>query len=77
MMSLNLYVRCFDALMSRSPSRGLNNLYVYESQQNPGRGLLQPETGLSPQYFITDPSKAVLLLWFILIVFIRPFPVSL
>ena len=44
---LNLYVRCFHALMSRSPSRGPNNLYVYEPQQNLGRGLLQRETGLS------------------------------
>ena len=63
--------------MSRSPSREPNNLYVYEAHQNLGRGLLQRETGVSPQYFITDGSKAVLLLWFILIVFVRPLPVSL
>ena len=70
-MNLNLYVHCFDACLSRGP----NNLYVYEPQPNVGQGLLQRETGLSPHYFMTDRSKAVLLLWFILIVFVRPFPV--
>ena len=29
MMNLDLYVRCFDSLMSISPSRGLNNFHVY------------------------------------------------
>ena len=29
MLNLDLYVCCFDALMSRGPSRGPNNLYVY------------------------------------------------
>ena len=28
-MNLDLHVHCFDSLMSRSPSRGPNNLYVY------------------------------------------------
>ena len=28
MMNLDLYVRCFDYLMSIGPSRGLNNLHV-------------------------------------------------
>ena len=28
-MNLDLYVRCFDSLMSRGPSRGPNNLHVY------------------------------------------------
>ena len=28
-MNLDLYVRCFDSLMSRGPSRGPNNFYVY------------------------------------------------
>ena len=28
-MNLDLYVRCFDLLMSRGPSRGLSSLYVY------------------------------------------------
>ena len=32
-MNLDLYVRCFDSLMSRGPSRG-PNFYVYEPQQN-------------------------------------------
>ena len=32
LMNLNLYVRCFDSLMSRSPSRGPNNFYVYMNQ---------------------------------------------
>ena len=41
--------RCFDSLISRSPSREPNNSYVYEAQQNLGRGLLQRETCLSPQ----------------------------
>ena len=42
-MNPNLNVHCFDALMSRSHSRGPNNLHVYEPQENLGRGLLQPE----------------------------------
>ena len=29
LMNLYLYVRCFDSLMSRGPSRGPNNFYVY------------------------------------------------
>ena len=28
-MNLDLYVHCFESLMSSSPSRGPNNLYVY------------------------------------------------
>ena len=28
-MNLDLYVRCFDSLMSGGPLRGPNNLYVY------------------------------------------------
>ena len=63
--------------MSRSLAREPNNLYVYEPQQNLGRGQLQHETGLSTQLFITERSKAVLLLWFIRIDFVRPLPVSL
>ena len=70
--------------MSRSPSRGLN-MYVYEPQQNLGRGLWPRQIGLSTpppthtQSFITvttDRSKATLLLWFILIVTVRPLPVN-
>ena len=30
-MNLHLYVRCFDSLMSRGPSNGPNNFYVYMS----------------------------------------------
>ena len=30
----------FDSLISRSPSRGPKNVYVYKPQQNLGRGLL-------------------------------------
>ena len=38
-MNLELYVHCFDSLMSRSPSRGPKNLNVcvYDPQQNTGR----------------------------------------
>ena len=46
----------------RRPSGGPNNLYVYEPQQNPGRGLRARKP--PPPH----RSKAVLLLWFILIV---------
>ena len=28
-MNLDLYVHCFDSLMSRGPSLGLNNFYVF------------------------------------------------
>ena len=28
-MNLGLYVRCFDSLIRRGPSRGPNNFYVY------------------------------------------------
>ena len=41
------------------PSRGPNDLNVYEPQQNLGRGL----------QFITNRSKAVFLLWFMLVRF--------
>ena len=44
-MNLDLYVRCFDSLLSRDPSHRLNNLYVY---MNPRMRLMQRKTGLSP-----------------------------
>ena len=31
-MNLGLYVRCFDSLMSRGPSRGPNTVYVYKNR---------------------------------------------
>ena len=40
-MNLNLYVRCFDSLMSRGPSRGPNNFYVC----NPGRSCCSVKPG--------------------------------
>ena len=48
-LNLDLYVCCFDWVMSRSPSRGPNNLCFYEPQHNLGRGLLQREIGVSPR----------------------------
>ena len=62
-----------------NPSCRPNNLYVYEPQQNPWRGLLQRKTGLSPQTPVsfTDRSNVVLLLWLILIVNVRPLSVCL
>ena len=47
-LNLYLYVWCFCAFMSRSPSRGPNNLCVYEPQQNLGWGLLERKTYLCP-----------------------------
>ena len=47
-VNLNLYVRCFDSLMSKGPSRGPNNVYVYMNLRTKLR-LLQCKTGLSPQ----------------------------
>ena len=45
-LNLDLYVCCFDAyILVRNPSRGPNNLYIYELQKNIGRGLLQRKTG--------------------------------
>ena len=36
-MNLDLYARCFDSLMSRGPSHGPNNFYVYISTtEEPG-----------------------------------------
>ena len=55
----------------RSLSRGTNNLYVYEPQHKLGRG----KTDLTPSPpppLISDLPKAVLLLWFILIVNVHP-----
>ena len=49
-----------------------NDLNVYEPHQNLDRRLCTSKTGLSLQKFITDRSKAVLLLWFILIVNVCP-----
>ena len=57
----------------RSPSRRPNALYVFEPQQNIGRGLFQRKLGLSPSPVIfADRSNAVFLLRFILIVNVRP-----
>ena len=47
-------------------------LCVYEPHQNLGGRLLERRNGLSSQLFITDRSKAMFLLWFILIVIVRP-----
>ena len=57
-MNPDLYFRYFDSLMSRGPSRGPTNVYVYMK-------------------FITDRSKAMLLLWFILVADVRPLFVCL
>ena len=38
-MNLDLYVHCFDSLMSRSPSHGSNYLYVH---MNHSRALVKP-----------------------------------
>ena len=63
----------------KSPSRGPHTLYVFEPQQNLGRGFFQRKTGLSPPPLVifADRSNAVLLLWFILIVNVRPLSVCL
>ena len=49
-INLDLYVRCFDSLLSRSPSRGPNNLQlcVYEPQQNLGRGCCSVKQAKAP-----------------------------
>ena len=49
-LNLGLYVCCFGALLSRSPSAAEQHLmYVYEMQQNLGRELWPRQTGLRPQ----------------------------
>ena len=63
----------------RSPSRGPNTLYVFNHSRTKGEGFFQRKTGLShpspnPVIF-ADRSNAVLLLWFILIVSVRPLSV--
>ena len=52
---LDLYVRCFDSLMSRGPSRRPNNFFVYMNHSRNYRVRL---------LIITNRSKAMLLLWF-------------
>ena len=70
-MNLDLYVHCFDSLMSRSLSRGPNNVYVcIWTTAEPRARLSARKTGYPPPHththtstlFITDRSKAVLLL---------------
>ena len=62
----------------RGPSCGPHTLYVFEPRQNLGRGFFQRKTSLSPHPVIfADHSNAVLLLWFILIVNVRPLSVCL
>ena len=69
----------------RNPSRGPNTLYFYEAQQNQGWVFFvcffQRKTGLSHRsphpVIFADCSNAVLLLWFILIVSVRPLYVCL
>ena len=45
-MNLDLYVRCFDSLMSRGPSRGPNNFFVYINHSKTWVKLLQRRTDL-------------------------------
>ena len=52
-------------------------MHVYEQQQNLGWGLWPCKTSLSPQLFITDCSKAVLLLLVVLFVSILTLSVCL
>ena len=71
----------------RSPSLGPNTLYVFDPQQNLGRRVFQRKIGFSPPppphthaphpVIFADHSNAVLLLWFILIVNVRPLSVCL
>ena len=52
--------------------------YIWnEFEYTLGRGLLERKAGLRPPVIFTDRSKAVLLLWFILIVILCPLSVSL
>ena len=77
-MSLDLYVRCFDSLISRGPSRGPNNFYVYmKHSRTYGEVAAAYNRFKSRQKFITDRSQAMLLLWLILIVSVRPLSVFL
>ena len=47
-MNFNLYVRCFDSLMSRGPLRGPNNFYVYVPTTEPRVRLPERKIVLSP-----------------------------
>ena len=59
----------------RRPSRGSNNIYVYEPQQNQGEGCVHVK--LIFFFFFADRSRAVLLMWLILIVSVRSLSVCL
>ena len=56
--------------LARSPSRGLNNLYVHEPQQNRGRGCVhvKPVLATHRDFLLSDRFEAVLLLRIIIIV---------
>ena len=49
-LDLCLLFKCID---KRRPSRGSNNVYVYEPQQKLGRGSFERKTGLRPPPQVT------------------------
>ena len=75
-MNVDLYVRCFDSLMSRGHSSRPNKYYVYINH-NRTYGEVAGRLNRFKPSVITDRSKAMLLLWFILIVNFRPLSVCL
>ena len=63
----DLFVSRDDALMSKKTFMRTEQLYVLSHDRSRGRGLVPVKPVLTPQYFNTDRSKAVLLLWFLTI----------
>ena len=53
----------------RNPLRGPNNLYIYELQQNIGRGLLQHKTGKNLKTWLSICAVDFMPFWFFV-----PFP---
>ena len=78
-MNLNLYVHCFDALTFTRTEKFVCLWTTAESRARFAAAWNQfkPLLPRPPPQFTTNRSNAVLLLWVILIVFVRPFPVSL
>ena len=59
------YRRHYELVSKFNSSTRTEQLYVLSHDRSWGRGWAPFKTGLSPQYFYTDRSKAVLLLWFL------------
>ena len=76
-LNLDLYVCCFDSLMSSSPSGEPNNLYVFAQGEPRARVARALNRFKPPSNLLLIVPRWCFCCWFILIVVVYPLPAGL